>query len=62
MTIQDIITELQAVEKTELDQVVAALEKAVTDLQGLPAPSADPVATVSVVTASGATTEFVPKA
>lgn len=57
-TLNDIVTELQAVEKTELDAVVAALETAVTDLQALagqtPAtPAAPTVVSVQVTFTDG---------
>ena len=61
-TLAEIITELQAVEKTELDAVVAAINTAVADLQAFTAPTTDPVITITVTTQSGAVSEFVPKA
>jgi hypothetical protein len=65
-TLPEILTEVQAVDTTSLDSVVAALAQVATDLQAViaatPAPTADPVATVVVTTASGVVTTCVPQA
>lgn len=65
-TINDIVAELQQVEKTELDAVVAALETAVTDLQALagatPATPAAPTVQSVQVTFTDGTTQNVPTA
>ena len=72
-SLNDIITELQAVDKTELDQASAAIDQAVADLQALAgaAPAAaDPIVTITlaadgssveVATESGKTSSFVPQ-
>jgi hypothetical protein len=65
--LNDIVSELQAVDTTALDSVVAAIAQAVTDLQAVIAatpatPAADPIATVVVTTAGGVVTTCVPQA
>lgn len=62
MTIQEIIAELTAVDQGSLDSAAAGLTKAIADLTTFAAGVAvDPVATVTVLTAGGVSTEFVPK-
>ena len=62
-TLQDILSELEAVEKTELDTVVSAIDQAVADLQALAgaAPAADPIATIVATTVGGVSSTFVPQ-
>lgn len=62
-SLQDIITELQAVDKTELDLASAAIDQAVTDLQALAGatPAADPIATIVATTLGGVASTFVPQ-
>ena len=62
-SLNDIITELQAVDKTELDQASAAIDQAVADLQALAgaAPATDPIATIVATTVGGVSSTFVPQ-
>jgi hypothetical protein len=60
--ISDIVTELQALDTTALDAVVAGVTQAIADLQAFTAPAADPVVSITTTTESGATATFVPQA
>lgn len=70
--LSDILAELQAADKTELDNASAAIEQAASDLQNFisaqgqsttpsTAPTADPIATVVVTTVGGVVTNLVPQ-
>lgn len=61
-TAADIIAELQAVDTTALDVVVAAVNQAVTDLQALPASPVAPTAASVVITFTDGSTQTVPPA
>lgn len=63
-TLDQVAADLQAIDKTELDQVVAAVDQAVVDIQaiiaaGVPVESADPIATAVITTKGGVVTNMV---
>lgn len=62
-TLQNIIEELQALDQTELDNVVAGLTQAITDLQAVAGATtaADPIATIVATTVGGVASTFVPQ-
>lgn len=63
-TLQEILTELQALATVSEDQFETALAAVVSDLTavaGATAPATDPVATVVVTTVSGVVTTCVPQ-
>jgi hypothetical protein len=59
-TLPEIVAELQALDTTVLDSLVAGLNQAITDLQAFVVSAVDPVVSVTTTTASGVTATFVP--
>jgi ribosomal protein S10 len=62
-TLQSILAEVQAIDTTNLDSVVASIAQVVTDLQTLIAVpvAVDPIVTIVTTTASGVVETFVPQ-